>query len=481
MRYLLGASGAASVLAALFMPNFPAAPAKADSQQTQCYSLPNVVPYSDEITATTSVWCYRGLDDGSRIVFAPGRRGKPKPELTIVISKDGIAEHSSLNAGRLTRHRFKASGWNPFGIPLDPPADGVRVPLPTGPMTAETDDGIDAVLRTIGGAPPAEGEDLPFSAVVEVGSFRSKATYMPWRSYWYPHRARSLYKEAASPMEKYDRFVARRIGMSPRAAEWERKVHPPRAVGWAGHCNGWSAASIMRPEPTKPITDPFTGITFTVADQKGLWLEADYCAKSAYFGYRNFGDGIDGDIRAADFHNAIVYYLGVLKKPLVMDLMANAPVENRVVSGFSMNVTRTGARVFRVETQLTIHAYDKKPNDEVGPAGVFRRTYRYLLEVDEEGKPIVGQWLSYHPDFLWVPLAYEECESKNPVVHEAWLTEIQRLAERPSNPLQPAEDQWPPEIQPEYQDPRPPGAAPVSDPEATPPPAESQPDEGVRT
>ena len=125
---------------------------------------------------------------------------------------------------------------------------------------------------------------------------------------------------------------------------------------------------------------------------------------------------------------------------------------------------------------MRIHAYDKGPNDEVGPAGVFRRTYSYVIAVNEAGQAVSGYWTSRHPDFFWVPLGPGDCDSKNPVVHEAWLKEIDRLANRsPLRALAPKPEMLPGDPEPAFEDKRPPGAA---IPDATPPPAGSQPDEG---
>ena len=446
---------------------------------SECYEVTSTdVPDMDIMTSElprTDIWCYRELEErpGARLVYNVDAYGRTKAELSAVVDADGTITHASLAAGKLSVHRVRGD-WNPTGIPLVPPMTAKRVPEPMGLVALENDHGPSAALRVLVDEESiARGE--VFTAELKEGEFASQASYLPWRSFWFAHASGRLHRGEDSPMAKYDRFVQRRIGESPGAVAWERRKHAPRDVKWAGHCNGWSAASILRPEPAVPVTDPFTGITFGVADQKGLWIESDWCPKSVQFGRRTWS-GNDGDVSPRDFHNAVTYYLGVIKKPMLMDLMANEVVENRVVSAYDMKVRKTGERTYKVTTTLTIHAYDKKPNELIGPAGVFKRTYRYTLSLDAEGKMTRGSWQSGHPDFLWVPMASDVCENRNPAIHEAWLDEIYRMSVRqPGKPTMPTAGMMPADFQPEPEDTRPLGSSPTA--AATPPPAGSQPDE----
>ena len=451
-------------------------------QVSACYEIVSPdVPYMDTQAdaARAQTWCYRTELDGKRVIYAVDKSGRTRPELVVIVQPDGTLKHASLAQGRLTVHELD-SDWNPLGVPLTPPTDARRVPEPISALSDKH--GVDHVLRFFARPTPTPDpratpreSDRVFDIKVEEGSFKAQ-TFLPWRSFWYPQSSGRLHNGPQSPMAKYDIFVGKRVGMMPGAQSEEKRVHPPREEKWAGHCNGWAASSIMRPEPTAPVTDPYTGVTFSVSDQKGLWLEADYCPTIAFFGRRSFGQGNDGDVRPHVFHNVLSYYMGQLKKPVLFDLIATGPVENRVASAYEMTVKRTGPDTFYVTTKVTLHSYDNKPMDVPGAAGVFYRNYNYHLTVDEMGRPKSGRWTGRNPDFLWLPLAPGDCRDKNPVVNEAWLKEIHRLSLRPPTmALEPMVDSFPKEGAVEVPDTRPVGAAPK--PEATPEPADRQPDE----
>lgn len=453
--------------------------ANAFSSRNECYSLEVESPLADEVSTQDQTWCYRTEASGNRIVYQVAPSGEIRSETAIVIGADGMVRHLSLNQGKTTVHARNASdGWNPLGIPLDPETidRARRVPEPIGVSSAAGTQAVVRILRLVGGRASNEQDDLAHRDIITEGEFSAKAEYLPWRSFWFPQGSGRLRNGADSPMAKYDRFVEKRLGSSPGAQALEKRYHPPRDIKWAGHCNGWAASSIMRAEPTAAVTDPFSGVTFSIADQKGLWVEADYCPAYVFFGSRNGGEGKDGDIRAVDFHNVITYYIGGLKKPVIMDLMNNAPVENRVVSGYDMKITKARTGVYKVTAVLSIHSYDNRMSEDVGPAGIFTRKYEYLLDVDEEGRTRTGKWLSRHPDFFWVPLAPGECKEKNPVVNDSWVDEIYRLSQRPADKaLLPAFGAMPTVAEP-FRDARAPGAF-IADPAATPVPADRQPDE----
>jgi len=91
-------------------------------------------------------------------------------------------------------------------------------------------------------------------------------------------------------------------------------------VGWFGHCHAWSAASILEPEPF--TATKYTGIDFAVGDQKGLLTEL-HCNDSLDLrnGTRYNGPGDDpNDIYPCYFHNVLINWTGLKRKPLVMDI-----------------------------------------------------------------------------------------------------------------------------------------------------------------
>lgn len=387
--------------------------------ETKCYRIssddsPSAIEVNESRTHT---WCYRQVHNpaGSRLIYHVDGKGRTQPELSFLVERDGTIVHASLKQGERTVHRLRAS-WNPMGIPLQPPADAVRVKTPITPMGAnESAEGALEILTS------------PNSAVEEI-ALRSGGEYnvsvapqlMPWRGYWYPHSSGRLHHGSNSPMAKLDRMIEVRTGKKGGAQRWEANNHDYTGVNWAGHCNGWAAAAVLRKEPRQPWTDPISKVTFNVADLKGILMERDYCPITLFFGKRNRGGGSGaGDIPALDFHNLISYYVGKLGKPIQMDLMSTSPVENRVVSGYKMIVAQEQPNVFKIDATLKIHGYDSKHTDDVGEAPFFERVYRYRVWTDPTGTPIKGQWISSNPDFIWIPIAPGSCSSGNPHVTEA--------------------------------------------------------------
>lgn len=146
-----------------------------------------------------------------------------------------------------------------------------------------------------------------------------------WSGYWWPmfsgeERAGyiNLY-DPGGPLDKYDRFCAT-IGLpNPGAREFESWRHwadsrMEKATGykafWWGHCNGWSAASVLEVEPTQGRTA--NGIAFTVGDLKGLLTVS------------HNGDPVDmirslGEGDAHIFHAAILQSIGKERRALIFD------------------------------------------------------------------------------------------------------------------------------------------------------------------
>ena len=92
--------------------------------------------------------------------------------------------------------------------------------------------------------------------------------------------------------------------------EWERAEIRFSGVGWAGHCNGWAAAAILEPEPVEDRV--MNGITFTVADQKGLLTSYHFADAAAWA-----VGSEDVDVAPADFHRQVTRWIGGERKAAV--------------------------------------------------------------------------------------------------------------------------------------------------------------------
>ncbi len=391
---------------------------------TSCYRVE--IADNPEMAATVSgthleKWCYQSLPypRGAYFVFNADEP-KVRPEMSFVVESDGMMTHASLAIGDITYHKVNASEFNPFQVPLKPPHQAIA----TGNLSSSIlNESAKQVMRRM-------TDDVQPSATLAIseGEFVSAVPVarLPWRGYWWPYRNAPLYgSSTSSPLAKYDSFVKARTGTSPGARSWESSRHYFKGTWWEGHCNGWAASAILRAQPTASKTDSRSGVSFSVADQKGILAEKDYCANVAFFGRRYRGSSGDiTDIYPHVFHRVMTYYIGQLGKPVAMDYHRDATVDNHIVSGYKMTITKPEPNKYMVEAVLTVHKYDGSRSNSPGIAPKYTRTYKYNLYTDAMGAVIRGTWLSTNPDFLWVPLSPTSCSTNNPRVTEANVLSI---------------------------------------------------------
>lgn len=393
-----------------------------------CYRIPapgnpdaDRLPGSEAASLQEDTWCYRSIDNpqGATYIFNADPSAA-RPEMSAIVEADGTLVHASLLGGELTAHRLK-SNYNPMPFPLRAPQDRPRVKEAEGRIFgSEAREALNFLLST-----PAQTEDISFRGEGNFSAMVSAVVY-PWRGFWWPYKSGRLYRGSASPLAKYDRYVQARTGTNPGAQAWEASNHKPTGLAWSGHCNGWAAASIMRREPRNPVRDPVSGVVFSVSDLKGILSEKDKCIRLAFFGHRyngNPGDDLT-DIYPGEFHNTLLYYIGVLKKPIAIDYMQGEGVENNVVSAYTMKIHKTEANAYNIEATLRIHEYDGQRTNKPGIAPSYAKVYKYKIWVDDQGQIINGVWLSQNPDFLWAPLGPNQCGTANPMVTEDWIQKI---------------------------------------------------------
>jgi hypothetical protein len=318
------------------------------------------------------------------------------------------------------------SNWSPLPAPLTPPADAEKVEEPISPSSAGSAEKTLSIFLSSSSNPEDIAVRTDGEVVVDVAPER-----LPWRGYWFPLKSGRLHAGSDSPLAKFDRFVQARSGRNPGAQRWEKANHAFAGVAWSGHCNGWAAASIMTKEPVKPWSDPISGVTFSVEDQKGILIERNYCPEMLFIGHRYRGGSGLGDISALDFHNTITYYIGKLGKPVLVDIRRDAPVENRVFSGYKMTTKTVGVNVYEVTAEMHMHGYDSGWSDEIGVAHEEPKLYKYKIWTDAMGAVTKAQWLSTNPDFIWIPLASGTCSYQNPAVSENWVSTIGKPVPRP--------------------------------------------------
>lgn len=392
----------------------------------RCYKIESTdTPFSTvDPGLRTETWCYgkTSSPQDSYVVFNLDN-GTVRPELLAVVEPDGTITHGSLLKGKLSVHRLKGN-YNPLAMSLTPPEHAEEMMIAADDQLLSS---AKSVLKYFANATiineDLSVQDQPIGTLAVVS-----ASIIPFRGYWWPYSSGRLHYGSMSPLAKFDRYVKARTGKNPGAQAWEKANHRYEGIKWSGHCNGWAASSILRASPRAGRKDPVSGVYFSVSDLKGLMAEKDNCVKFAFFGrrYTSSAGGNPSDINPVEFHNTITYYIGRLRKPLVMDRLRYAAVDNHVVSGYSMSLKRTSSTTMTVSTTLTVHGYDKQITNVVSKAPSYRKTYQYKLWLRENGQIVKGQWLTGNPDFLWVPLSPSQCSPSNPIVTQNWIDQIMR-------------------------------------------------------
>lgn len=236
-----------------------------------------------------------------------------------------------------------------------------------------------------------------------------EAARQPWSGWWWPASdvvgGPRLF-DPDGPLARYDRYVEALGRPSPNTVEWERTQLRFAGVAWAGHCNGWAAAALLEPEPTADRT--VNGITFTVADQKGL-LTSYHFADSAAWSVGSY----EIDASPAEVHRSLLSWIGDQKNGLIFTFK---PVGEEVWSYPAYRFeTAIGPDPLEVDTwqvRTTIWLVDTDvPAGFVGsrpwpnPAG---KTLEYTVKGDPYN-PTDGEWAKSsegrfgRPYMVWYP------------------------------------------------------------------------------
>ncbi|MDC3958675.1 hypothetical protein [Polyangium jinanense] len=265
--------------------------------------------------------------------------------------------------------------------------------------------------------------------VVSEGEFSAEATTKPWSSWWFPTAEDFLFAEKngeLSPLQKYDLYNSTFQRKTTKAAAYERdKLYDARADTWSGLCFAWALASIMEPEPNKPMVHG--SLRFKVGDLKALLLKTyEAVTDTPTIGDRNDGewDDVYADILPHTFHRVLVVELFKNRRPFIIDRDAGHEVWNLPVYKAITKITRDArARdVVHVRTVLFVSTPDVKTYDYVG-MDVTTREYTYDLHGAWEGRRFIvrgGAWTENsradHPDFVVLRPNKVERASFNPEI-----------------------------------------------------------------
>ncbi|GMF26645.1 unnamed protein product [Phytophthora fragariaefolia] len=211
---------------------------------------------------------------------------------------------------------------------------------------------------------------------------------------------------------------------------------------WFGICHAWAPAAILEAEPNCPVT--YNGVTFQPIDIKALISSVyDGARLPTVFTGARFNSGADKideygrhsndayrDLNPAYFHIAATNILGKLNSTFVVDVTAGAQVWNQPVRGFKVFEQTAMSLEEAAQTFYGLEAY---PWNAAAKSIVYIKSrlswiyetytdgglvrsgdinqyttgayYYYLLELDDAGTIIGGEWVygsdDDHPDFLW--------------------------------------------------------------------------------
>jgi hypothetical protein len=241
-----------------------------------------------------------------------------------------------------------------------------------------------------------------------------------WSGWWW---AMGSYEQGTSdtpmahgPMNKFDQYVQKKSGQNPGCQKWENENHVSLGCGWCGHCHGWSAASILEPEPKVPLQDE--GIDFSVGGLKGILTEYHCTSPVDLFVGTRHWDGTDDTLNAADFHRIVVNWIAK-GEPVIMDLNCHSEVWNYPIYDCELTQTPPDNQNHVHVTCKITGATDNVDRDFVGTDPIYR-TYTYWI-MGSYDNPLAGGWegssVSDHPGFIWHPeFGHPSSDGANPIV-----------------------------------------------------------------
>ncbi|KAF1786347.1 Transglutaminase elicitor [Phytophthora cactorum] len=195
---------------------------------------------------------------------------------------------------------------------------------------------------------------------------------------------------------------------------------------WYGICHAWTPASMLEAEPNCPVTH--NGVTFHPMDLKALISDIyDGASISTLFTGTRFNGGSDSpdeygrhssaayrDLNPAFFHITAANLLGKLNATFIADVTAGSEVYEQT----EMSLEEAAQTFYGLETypwnaaaKSIVYTYTDGGLVSSGQVDKFTTGayYTYLLEMDDDGTIIGGEWVyssdDDHPDFIWFPKA----------------------------------------------------------------------------
>jgi hypothetical protein len=211
------------------------------------------------------------------------------------------------------------------------------------------------------------------------------------------------------------------------------------AEEWFGICHAWAPASILEKEPKHGVN--YGGVRFEIQDIKALVSLAytegldvrRVSLRCNEQGGAHAEEQACKDTNPGTFHVAVANLLGERGQAFIHDRTYDYEVWNLPVIGYRV-VRNDEVSASTANDMLGTGGGDYKFNDEAvelrrirlrldwlsastaDANGVFAGddwfvmtdTYDYILEIDDVGRIIGGEWVGgsrkRHPDFLWLPI-----------------------------------------------------------------------------
>ncbi len=222
--------------------------------------------------------------------------------------------------------------------------------------------------------------------------------------------------------------------------------------GWWGSCHAWAPAAMLEDEPRRPVRRG--DVTFEIADIKALLITVYDKSRSVVIGSRcrakvverdETGRILDPNCRdtnAGSFHVVMANLMGMHGLGIGEDRTFGAQVWNQPIHGYEVTAMKEiseaeatkrllgpgsdeAAYPYNADARRWVEVAmdvfwvtESVPTDQplldVHDEYVRTDSYAYVLELDDEGRIIGGEWIeagadrsigfSPHPDFLWVPM-----------------------------------------------------------------------------
>lgn len=257
------------------------------------------------------------------------------------------------------------------------------------------------------GVPGAEG---PLVTQVDSLPSSGRSSREVWTSSWYPFYDGGTLVAT----RKYDQAVG------AQASSWEQsEVNSMGNVSWGGHCNGLAAASTMEAEPKHGLY--YNGVWFSTDDVKALLVEAWNGGGTVVGGRCNqqavqrdgYGRPLDEncrDLNPGTLHLVVTNFLGIWKKPVIVDADGGEQVWNFPVVYYRITYNQP---LSRQDAASWFGGYPFNPyaasmryiQMELTYASGTIATFEYVLELDVYGNILGGEWFrdnrTSHPDFIW--------------------------------------------------------------------------------